>query len=177
MTFRVKVAAGAAALGVMLGMASASHAAIVDWTLNGVFFDGGTFAGTFTFDTSTDIITDWDITTTGAIYKPGSGSLLFNYASDDGSGPAFFTQFGDSIAGFNLYNIPLASPGTVTNIFGTEGFSTLGFVYGTHLVTEGQAVGVLAGVPEPATWALMILGAGLGGTKLRQQRRQLICAR
>jgi hypothetical protein len=174
----------------MLGAAQASQAAIVDWTLsNGTFDDGGTFSGTFTFDTATDTITDWNVSSSGVnldlpfggptgtiAYQSGGG---LGSAADTGSGPtlsAFVLPFFVSV--FNLTNIPLAGPGSVAHLTGDESELALGFIpFGSHTVTDGQAVGVLAdGVPEPATWAMMILGAGLAGAGLRRSRRAAVAA-
>jgi hypothetical protein len=175
----VKLAAGAAALAMMLGAAQASQAAIVDWTLsNGTFDDGGTFFGAFQVDTSTDTITDWNVTTTGGLlganYAPGAGGIgTLNDAFDSGSGPSF-SRGSNS---FDLTNIPLGGPGSVADLTGRETAYIFRPFLSSRKVTGGQAVGLLAGgVPEPATWLMMILGAGLAGTKLRQRRRQVICA-
>ena len=171
MKFRVRLAAGAAALTAMLCAAQASQAAIIDWTLsNGTFDDGGTFSGTFAFDTTADAITDWNIVTTDGSYHPGIDFLTFNSASDNGDGPSFFSAFIIFTSGFGLHNMPLGTPGTVTSLTGVEGFSALGFIEGVHTVTGGQAVGVLA-IPEPASWAMMVVGAGLAGSVLRRSRR------
>ena len=35
-----------------------------------------------------------------------------------------------------------------------------------------EVAGIVAGVPEPASWALMILGIGATGAALRNQRRR-----
>jgi hypothetical protein len=182
----VKLAAGAAALAMMLGAAQASQAAIVDWTLsNGTFDDGGTFFGAFQVDTSTDTITDWNVTTTsglfGTNYAVGSGGggpfLTFNDAFDSGSGPSFSQSYLFFFNGFDLTNIPLGGPGSVAHLAGRETAYIFRPFLSSRTVTGGQAVGLLAGgVPEPATWLMMILGAGLAGTKLRQRRRQVICA-
>jgi hypothetical protein len=186
----VKLAAGAAALAMVLGAAQASQAAIVDWTLsNGTFDDGGTFFGAFQVDTSTDTIIDWNVTTSGpfgANYAPGAVASgggpfpTFNDAVDSGSGPSFSQSYFFFNNSFDLTNIPLGGPGSVAHLAGGEA----GYIYifgpfpsFSRTVTGGQAVGLLAGgVPEPATWLMMILGAGLAGTKLRQRRRQVICA-
>jgi hypothetical protein len=177
----MKLAAGAAALTMMLGAAQASQAAIVDWTLsNGTFDDGGTFFGTFTVDTVADTITDWNVTTQGlggTSYAPGGGFGAFNDAFDSGSGPSFLQ--GISIFGvdFALTNIPLGGPGTVAHLTGSETAFIGESVLGSRIVTDGQAVGVLAGgVPEPATWSMIILGAGLAGASLRRGRRAGVAA-
>jgi hypothetical protein len=173
----LKLAAGAAALAMTLGAAQASQAAVVDWTLsNGTFDDGGTFFGTFTVDTVADTITDWNVTTQGSVganYGPGAGGFgAFNDAFDSGSGPSFLQ--GIFIFGlvFNLTNIPLGGPGSVAHLTGSETLFIGGDMLGSRIVTDGQAVGVLAGgVPEPATWSMIILGAGLAGASLRRSRR------
>ena len=191
MKLGVKFAAGAAALAMMLGAAQASQAAIVDWTLsNGTFDDGGTFSGTFTVDTATDTITDWNVSSSGVAFADGptgsTGPIAyqntgapFDLAADAGGGPTFSTiLFPIFLSVFNLTNIPLAGPGSVAHLTGDESVLALGiFPVGSHTVTDGQAVGVLAGgVPEPATWAMMILGAGLAGAGLRRSRRAAVAA-
>ncbi|HEV7386541.1 MAG TPA: PEPxxWA-CTERM sorting domain-containing protein [Phenylobacterium sp.] len=186
----MKLAAGAAALAMMLGAAQA-QAAIVNWTLSdGTFKGGGTFSGTFTVDTASDTITAWDITSSGVDFSvgpPGSTGTIayqnagppFDFAFDAGSGPTFdgfVVPFFVSV--FNLTNIPLAGPGSVAHLTGDESVLAFGVVpVGSHTVTDGQAVGVLAGgVPEPATWSMIILGAGLAGASLRRSRRAAVAA-
>lgn len=191
MKLGLKLAAGAAALAMTLGVAQASQAAIVDWTLsNGTFDDGGTFFGTFTFDTATDTITNWNVSSsgldilsdpsdpTGTIAYQNTGFPL-DLAVDAGGGPTFNAPvFPIFLSVFNLTNIPLAGPGSVAHLTGGEGVFAFGFIpAGSHTVTDGQAVGVLAGgVPEPATWSMIILGAGLAGASLRRSRRAAIAA-
>ena len=191
MKLGVKLAAGAAALAMMLGAAQASQAAIVDWTLsNGTFDDGGTFSGTFTVDTATDTITDWNVSSSGVAFSSGpigstgtityqNASSPFDLAVDAGGGPTFSTVLIPIfLSVFNLTNIPLAGPGSVAHLTGDEGVLAFGlFPVGSHTVTDGQAVGVLAGgVPEPATWSMIILGAGLAGASLRRSRRAAVAA-
>ena len=183
MKFGAKLAAGAAALACMLGAAQASQAAVIDWTLsNGTFDDGGTFSGTFSFDTVTDAITNWNVTTTGTIgttYSPtfdaGGGFFpTYNNAYDNGTGPTFTQGVFIGGIGFDLTNIALGTPGVVSHLSGAETSYIFIYPLGGHTVTDGQAVGVLAaGVPEPAEWSLMILGASLAGASLRARRRAL----
>jgi hypothetical protein len=190
--FAVKFAAGAAALAV-LGAASSAWAikpppTLIDWTLSdGTFDDGGTFSGTFIFNTVTDTITSWNISTTalvddtsgglvGGSFVPliysSPGGCLFIFcssASDNGSGPTFENDIVFLSTTFNLTNITLGAPGVVDSLTGNE--SGFAFPIGpfSHDVTGGTAVGV-AGVPEPAAWALMILGFGGVGATLRRRR-------
>jgi hypothetical protein len=44
------------------------------------------------------------------------------------------------------------------------------------LVTEGGAGGIVGGVPEPSTWAMMLLGVGAIGAALRTTRRSVMAA-
>jgi hypothetical protein len=178
MTLRTKAAAVAVSLAAVLGAAHA-QASIVNWTLSdGLFDDKGTFAGSFTFDSATDTITNWNVTTTagaafnGTSYAPGCSSLgSCNFASDNGSGPNFLTSTFDTNDLLSLTNIPMGVAGTVILLTGSEvGTSTATLPF-TRTVVGGHAAGVLAGVPEPAEWALMIVGAGLAGATLRARRK------
>jgi hypothetical protein len=85
------------------------------------------------------------------------------------------TLFGQTIIGAHFGNIA----GAATNVtvfwlfdFGTEGanFITLddpqGFSHAA-LYTTGAA----PGVPEPATWAMMLFGFGLAGFVIRRKRQ------
>lgn len=47
------------------------------------------------------------------------------------------------------------------------------FAIGTSLAPTGAISGYVA-VPEPATWAMMIVGFGLAGTAIRTRRRPLL---
>ena len=69
---------------------------------------------------------------------------------------AGFAQFGGDDVFTGAFNAPVFSPGTFT--FG-------GFSRGT--LTVSRAV---AAVPEPATWAMLILGFGLIGGAMRRRR-------
>ena len=178
----IKLAAGAVAAAAGLGLAGAAGAAVIDWTLsNGTFDDGGTFSGTFSFDSASDAITAWNVTTTGALgatySSPGGCIFVFcSSASDNGSGPTFGESFIFFSTTFALtgFNLP-AGPGTVASLGGTESgvvvdFSDFEPIEFSRAVTGGSAVGVLA-TPEPATWTMMIAGFGLAGASLRLRRR------
>jgi len=91
--------------------------------------------------------------------------LSFGYSYDDGntafSGSAFYFFAPSAFAAAGVYTTagwPVNDPGCC---FGNAGFATL-------TVSGSPEVG---GVPEPATWALMIGGFGGAGALLRRRRR------
>ena len=156
-----------------LAVAGSGQAKTVDWTINGTFDDGGTFGGTFAFDTLKDSITSYDVSTSG------DGNLgehywgfIFQSAWDNGSGPSFADSFIFDSIEFDLTNIPLGAGGVINGLTGDENYSCSFFCSSqSRNVTGGTAVGVaLAGAAEPGTWALMTLGVGLAGGVLRRRR-------
>ena len=72
-----------------LVLAQASFGASVNWTLSNVAFnDSATASGTFTFDASTQKVTNWNISVT-------SGALsAFTYTPADSTGGSYFQQAG-----------------------------------------------------------------------------------
>jgi PEP-CTERM motif len=174
--FGIKAAVAAAAIVASAGMAQASHAAIVDWTVTGgTFDDGGTFSGTFAVNTNNDKLKAWNITTSyngdelGETYATNS---FFIPSGDGGGYPAFWTlaPYGPVADVLSLTNVPFLGSGTVSSLTGTEGAYFLGFdfVEGRN-ITGGTAVGVIQ-APEPATWVTMIIGIGLLGAARRRRR-------
>ena len=94
------------------------------------------------------------------------------------------TGCGPGYAGGNAgpLNFEVASAGALT--LASLGFNT---VSGQHIYFTSDIVGangatgnvgaiLTAGVPEPATWALMILGFGMLGSGLRLRRRESVLA-
>ena len=117
------------------------------------------FNGSFQFDWGS--IDDYNTltihTTTGdVIYTPGSGAFLNPANGDQFSGltNGVFTIFGTDILGFSL--------ASSRNSFEIDNFAVAG---GLNPLTGG-------GVPEPATWAMMILGFGTVGALMRRKRAQ-----
>jgi hypothetical protein len=175
------LAAGAAALSV-LGAAQAGHAAIVDWALlNGTFDDGGTFGGMFSWDTSSNEITDWNVFTTdgttrsGETYQTTPLFFLGGAFANGSGGPSFYNGFFTGQE-FDLTNIPLSTPDIITGLTGSEYDYNVNFPVGpfetsnVRTVTGGDAVGFFGAAPEPAAWALMIGGFATAGAMLRRRR-------
>ena len=61
--------------------------------------------------------------------------------------------------------------GLGNDLLTVQGYSSSGYNFVDDIsVVEGQAVVTAPGVPEPASWALMISGFGLAGAALRRRR-------
>jgi PEP-CTERM motif len=92
-------------------------------------------------------------------YNPNAGNLLLNFAISgvSGANPAIFFKADNGDAGGVFSR---------RHNFGS-GFE--GFGLQTTFETGG-----LAGVPEPTTWAMLILGFGVIGGAMRSARRQSV---
>ena len=89
----------------------------------------------------------------------------------------FYTASGDiSLAGVNIWGGPGVQVGngaqtfgtTVTYDFGSDDVSKIEFSSGGNSFEFDKLAGVA--VPEPATWAMMIMGFGAAGVMLRRRR-------
>lgn len=114
-----------------------------------------------------------------SVYVPFNG---FN-----NSGDASFTG---TVAGVNLANFTVdgSTPGTWVHYAGVANIAVAGnyvtsFTYNSGPAPAGDFVvdrayivagDVTGGVPEPGTWALMILGFGGAGVALRARRRAVL---
>lgn len=167
-----------AALALVLGAASAAQATLITWTLKDVAFDdGGTAAGFFEYNPMAQTLGNFNIGVSG-----GDTSLFpsFTYTPTSAPLPAW-----DGAGLFFLFGTPegrqirfgVAAPlpatgGTValdlTNMFASECYNCAPF----RSFTGGSLVG--GAVPEPESWAMLIIGFGLTGALLR--RRQVVQA-
>jgi hypothetical protein len=181
----VRLAGGLSALVMALAGAPSVQASgvgsppVINWTINGLFSDGGIFNGTFTYDGATDTVYNWHVTTTtpqsDPLYAPGLGSVQI---SDFPPGVGFSTAVDPFTTEFFQLFMPLSTPGTFSDLWGNEAaqidLGSIAFVYIVHFVDSGTAVGVLeSAIPEPATWSMMIVGFGMAGGLLRRRRRIL----
>ena len=87
----------------------------------------------------------------------GSMDTLFQLTQSSSWNPAFVTANGGTTAGAEAaFAAALAQGRTYLNVH-------------TNLFPGGEIRGFLAPVPEPGTWALLLLGFGLAGAALRRR--------
>jgi hypothetical protein len=170
----IKNVAAAALLSLAAPMPA--EAAALVWNLdNVVFTDGGGASGSFTFDSDTGVISTFSIAVSGgntdlfpALTYSNANSVavndfnvagIFNFRLDGSTrqlrlAPATaLTNAGATV------NLDLA------NLFQAECFNCLPF----RRVTSGALVASTPAVPEPGTWAMMLLGFGAMGFALRRR--------
>ncbi len=108
--------------------------------------------------------------------------FFFNYAPGVGDPPVIPTLDvgGNVISSFDMgTNAPISTPGAF-NAFQFRGIADdttdiYGLRFGgSYILASGTATGVIGGIPEPTTWALMIGGFGLARTFLRRQHRPIV---
>lgn len=195
MRFKSLLAAGAAAL----SLAGAANAATITYTFSGDFtgtLNGQSFAtpAVFTAVGDTDTLytqgatryvnlssvsavaggTTYNLTTTSQFYLNGGNyaGLFFGCCGNGGGG---FSGTGPALVGYDaVSNLP-TSPFTLT-FAGPVTFNTDQGVVQISGFENGSFGASLAGaVPEPGTWALLILGFGAVGGAMR--RRQQVSVR
>jgi hypothetical protein len=191
-----KSIAAAAAAFVAVSAAGASRAAVVEWTLQGVHLSDGTaVTGTFDYDVDSNQYSNVDIVVaSGPSYPVAttftvpifvgefSTSLRLNvlpntYGGGDATG---FEEF------YFAYDTPLSDAGGTIGISNAPGtFSPQLWVCGDSTCLTGDVsepfleggdhpgfvtTDASPGVPEPAAWALMLMGFGGLGAMLRRRR-------
>jgi hypothetical protein len=195
---KIKCALLGLGLAGMISFAGPASATLYDFTFTGVGSDSGVTAqGNFTTDLAGTTVTSGSgiftfppATTTGspgANLIPGSGilgSLSFDnvYPIDAGAG-ILFQGISDPKFFFNIFAPTSSSLGLGTHTAWASATDGGGFLYGSlgfaNVCENCVAVGDLkittaltAPVPEPSTWAMMLLGFfGVGFLAFRRKTR------
>jgi len=150
------------------------------WMLTGVtFVDGATASGSFVFDADTNIYLSWNITTTATVPPNSNNGGLNNFLN----GKTYTTNnLGDAPTSYFLNPSALGVLDALGNKFGLVYASKLTDAGGVIALkpgsmgyefngskTRGVSAGaVMAAVPEPGTYALMLAGLGLVGWARRR---------
>jgi hypothetical protein len=162
------------------GMASAANAAVT-WHVQGTFSDGTSLTGQFTTDVY-GFVHNWDLfTKANGAFSAVEYDPLTSYKSSGNTfvdfQPNYFgdlhLDFVNDLAVFGPKNpIIDATSYECQNSFNC--FIPLGG--STRYLTGGVGDFAIASVPEPATWAMLILGFGFTGTMLRIAGRRKVLA-
>jgi hypothetical protein len=144
----------------------------------------GNYAAYFVADASNETLSQTVFLDTG-LYTIGF-SVYVPFNGFNNSGNATFTG---TVAGVNLANFTVdgSTPGVWKHYAGVANIAVAGnyltsFAYNSGPAPAGDFVVdrayIVAGnvVPEPGTWALMILGFGGAGAMLRRNRREALAA-
>ena len=163
--------------------ASPASAAQYLFDFSGTGFFGGTLNGSGTLTTDdvsfVNALNGYTAQTITGISGTFNGSTITGLANVTGSNNLFYLT-GPFFVDGNGLGFSTAS-GVSANLFVTNGTSyrvnTMGAGLLTGLVTARVTpVTVAAAVPEPATWAMMLMGFGVIGAALRRRRRSFAAA-
>lgn len=136
---------------------------------------GGSSVGTWTVSPGSGSFLD-----TFLFNLPATGRVTVSITSLQTAGAATNVNFNATNVKFNGTVVPIISRGvfelrTLVNTAVNGGISTL-VVQGAS-GAAGTYTGTLTyAIPEPAMWALMILGFGITGAAMRTRRRQVTFA-
>jgi hypothetical protein len=175
-----------AAVAFLVGAALPANAAIINWTLANVTFDdGGEMFGTFSTNSTNGDVTAFDVfTTPGTIWAAavyGSPTYLavkhgvitglngFSLVSPDDVPTWIYLVFVDPLTSGGVN--PLVPGGRPVGSWeGDANSDALRTVVSGVAVSDGFSAP--ASVPEPAAWALMLVGFGGLGAVMRSSRRR-----
>jgi hypothetical protein len=159
-----------AALAAAAVLVPASANATIIFNVNGTFAGGGTLTGTFSTNDAITVLESVNLTSTAF----GTNTFT-SVASGSLSVLPLFMQFNLSspLRQLNIIFTPTLSATGGTIAAGSyEAQGNLGnFRALSGTVTASPAA---AAVPEPATWAMMLLGFGAIGVGMRSRTRQTV---
>lgn len=176
MIARLRIVAVAPALALAL-VASPIHASVV-FNVTGSYSDGGALSGTFTTDDALTTLESTSLTVSGG--SLGLDSVIFNDASYITAGtqnlPDSFSLLALSSVNKSLslvFNSPLTLSGATLS---TTSDNYQEFV-GTRTIVSGTVTNANpVSVPEPASWALMLIGFAAVGLTFRRHQNRLTFA-
>jgi hypothetical protein len=166
---------GAACVSVLLS--GAATAAPVVYDLSGTFTNGSTLTGSFAFDgtkTGADQFSDVSVLVPGYFgWDRVYGNNVGKYDPSDEYVYFYAGRTGD----YMRLVFPTTTVAGVTAINGTQLDSTTFayYYYGNVHLVSGSITEAAAAVPEPATWAMMLLG--FGGIGYAMRRKNAVGAR
>jgi hypothetical protein len=148
------------------------------WTLSGVTFDdGGTATGTFTTDSTNGNLVSYDLFTTAGL---SLGAFHYDATTSEKNGDNFFTPNSFLISDTNgaryidlAFVNPLTSGGVDALVIGQNSFELINFGAIRNVTAGFATTSVTASVPEPLSWALMVVGFGLVGVAARRRTTAL----
>jgi hypothetical protein len=145
-------------------------ASLVEWTVQGLFIDGGSLTGSFVYDADTNVYSSWDILASASILgPPPSHNYLPSNSSTVGSSAAgvIFSAPADARTLSLGFNPALTNFGGLVDVSATEVFDS-----GSRFTFGAFAIGLpVAAIPEPSTYALMLAGLGLVGFVAHRRRK------
>lgn len=172
----------------LLSLPVPAFASTIVWTLVGVTFqNGGTASGTFSTDSATGEVTSFNIkTSAGSVFQAAtydSNNSDIYAAFDNGFSANSFAIAADDLAFLPIVNFAFLNPLTSTGENPLQvsfdlppaevafecSDNTCAVV---RYVITGSATGFVEAIPEPSTWAMLILGfVGLGFMSYRSRSK------
>ncbi|WP_414899518.1 PEPxxWA-CTERM sorting domain-containing protein [Sphingomonas flavalba] len=142
-------------------------------------FTGHVFTGTFSADTDTGLVTNFAANLLDGSFQAAS---LSNAAHFDAGGNLTHLTFKSSVEapdGIRGFGFTDGFTPIQVSVFGLNPSNYFAYLSPSSIIQGGGTpVFTLLGnaVPEPATWAMMVLGFGFAGAALRKGRRMRLAA-
>lgn len=153
------------------------HASVI-FNVTGTYSDGGTLSGTFTTDDALTTLQSTSLTISGG--SLGLDSVIFNDASYIAAGtqnlPNSFSLLALSSVNKGL-SLVFISPLTLSGATLSTASDNFQQFVGTRTIVSGSVANANPiSVPEPASWALMLIGFAAVGLAFRRRQHRLTLA-
>jgi hypothetical protein len=158
-----------AALAAAAVLVPASANATIIFNVNGTFAGGGTLTGTFTTNDARTVLEAVNLTSTAF----GTNTFTDVSAASVSILPTFM-QFNltSPLRQLNIIFTPTLSATGAT--IGAGSYEAQGNLANFRSLSGTVTAASAAAVPEPATWAMMLLGFGAIGVGMRSRTRQAV---